>query len=91
MAEFVYLRQKEARGNGDAILTAKNIIGDEPFVVCWGDDFILSKPKSRVKQLIDSYNKYESNILGAFRTNKPEDTKKFGFVKGKKKLKMGLY
>lgn len=81
MAEFVYVRQKEQRGNGDAILTAKNIVGQEPFVVCWGDDFILSEP-SRTKQLIEAYNKYQGNVLGCIRTDKPEDAKKYGFAKG---------
>lgn len=81
MAEFVYIRQKEMRGNGDAILTAKNVVGDEPFVVCWGDDFILAEP-SRTRQLIEAYNKYGTNILGCIRTDKPEDAKKFGFAKG---------
>ena len=81
MAEFVYVRQKEQRGNGDAILTAKNIVGDEPFVVCWGDDFILANP-SRVSQLINAYNTYGGNILAGVKTEKPEDTLKYGFVKG---------
>jgi UTP--glucose-1-phosphate uridylyltransferase len=81
MAEFVYVRQKEQRGNGDAILTAKNIVGNEPFVVCWGDDFILAEP-SRTKQLIQAYNQYQGNILGCIRTDNPEDTKKYGFAKG---------
>lgn len=81
MAEFVYVRQKELNGNGGAILTAKNIVGDEPFVVLWGDDFIVAEP-SRTKQLISAYEKYNTTILGAIRTKKPEDTKKYGFAKG---------
>lgn len=84
MAEFVYLRQKEARGNGDAILTAKNVIGDEPFLVFFGDDFIYSEKKSRAKQLIEAYEKYDANILGGIITNDPKDTKHFGYVKGKR-------
>lgn len=81
MAEFFYVRQKEMNGNGGAILSAKNIIGNEPFIVLWGDDFILAEP-SRTKQLIAAYEKYQTTILGAIRTDKPEDTKKYGFVKG---------
>lgn len=81
MAEFVYVRQKEQRGNGDAILAAKNIVGDEPFMVFWGDDFILAKP-SRAKQLIEAYEKYGGAILGAIKTNDPEDALKYGFAKG---------
>ncbi|MFA5926694.1 MAG: UTP--glucose-1-phosphate uridylyltransferase [Patescibacteria group bacterium] len=81
MAEFIYVRQREAKGNGDAILTAKNIIGDEPFLVMWSDDFIVAEP-SRARQLIDAYNKYGTTILGAVRTDKPEDTKRYGYAKG---------
>ncbi len=83
MAEFVYVRQKQQRGNGDAILTAKNIVGDEPFVVCWGDDFIRANP-SRVTQLIKAYNQYGGNILASIRTDEAEDADKYGFVKGSK-------
>ncbi|OQA03043.1 MAG: UTP--glucose-1-phosphate uridylyltransferase [bacterium ADurb.Bin400] len=81
MAEFVYVRQKEANGNGGAILTAKNIVGDEPFVVLWGDDFIVAEP-SRTKQLINAYNQYGTTILGGIRANKPEDYKRYGYAKG---------
>lgn len=81
MAEFVYVRQKEMRGNGDAILTAKNVIGDEPFVVCWGDEIMLGNP-NKTSQLIDAYNKFGGVIMGSVRTDKPEDKKKYGFAKG---------
>lgn len=81
MAEFVYIRQKEMRGNGDAILTARNVVGDEPFIVCWGDDFIKAET-SRARQMIEAYNKYGTNILGCIKTDNPEDAKKFGFAKG---------
>lgn len=81
MAEFVYVRQKEQRGNGDAILAARNVVGDEPFMVFWGDDFILANP-SRAKQLIETYEKYGGAILGAIKTDKPEDALKYGFAKG---------
>jgi len=81
MAEFVYVRQKEQRGNGDAILTAKNIVGDEPFIVFWGDDFILAEP-SRARQLIDAYGTYQTTVLGGIRTDDPADALKYGFAKG---------
>lgn len=81
MAEFVYVRQKEANGNGDAILTAKNVVGDEPFLVMWGDDFIVAEP-SRAKQLLEAYEKFNSPILGGIRTSKPEDTNKYGYAAG---------
>jgi UTP--glucose-1-phosphate uridylyltransferase len=81
MAEFVYIRQKEQKGNGDAILTAKNVVGDEPFIVCWGDDFISAEP-SRAKQLIAAYEKYGTNILGCVKADAPGDALKYGYVGG---------
>jgi len=82
MAEFVYVRQKEQRGNGDAILTAKNIVGNEPFVVCWGDEILTADPL-KTTQLIEAYNKYQSVILGSVIMDNPGDGKKYGFAKGK--------
>ncbi len=81
LAEFVYVRQQEANGNGGAILTAKNIVGNEPFIVLWGDDFIIAEP-SRTKQLIDAYNEYGSTVMAGIRTSKPEDYNRYGYVKG---------
>lgn len=81
MAEFVYVRQKEQRGNGDAILTAKNVVGNEPFVVSWGDEIMLAEP-NKTKQLIDAYNQYGGCVLGGVITDDPADTKKYGFAKG---------
>jgi UTP--glucose-1-phosphate uridylyltransferase len=80
MAEFIYVRQKKMRGNGDAILQAKNIVGNEPFVVMWGDEFIDNNP---VKQAIKLYNKYQGSIFAGFKTNRVEDADRYGFAKGK--------
>lgn len=83
MAEFFFVRQKEMNGNGGAILTAKNIIGDEPFVVSWADDLIVSDP-SEIKQLVAAYEKYGTTILGGVRTTDQEATKRYGYAGGEK-------
>ena len=41
IANITYLRQKEQKGLGHAILQAKNFVGDEPFAVLYGDDVIV--------------------------------------------------
>ncbi|MCX6808315.1 MAG: UTP--glucose-1-phosphate uridylyltransferase [Candidatus Berkelbacteria bacterium] len=82
MAEFVYVRQKEQRGNGDAVLTAKNIVGNEPFVICWGDEFVISEPVSKTRQLIEAYNKYGATVISCLKDERPESTSKYGFAKG---------
>ncbi|MDO8503528.1 MAG: UTP--glucose-1-phosphate uridylyltransferase [bacterium] len=82
LAEFIYVRQKEARGNGDAILTAESAVGDEPFVVLWGDDFIDAEP-SRTKQMLTAFEKYQAPILSAVKTDDPEAPKKYAYAAGK--------
>lgn len=82
LANFVFVRQKKMGGTGDAILTAEPAIGREPFLVCWGDDFIVAQP-SRAKQLIKAFDKYQAPILGCIKTEKPEDGGRYGFACGK--------
>lgn len=57
LARFSYVRQKHAKGDGDAILTAIHLIGDEPVAVLFGDDLIFGKTPA-MKQLVDVYEKY---------------------------------
>lgn len=82
LANFVYVRQKEPLGNGHALLVAKEIVGDEPVVMLWGDDFVTAKP-SRTRQMIEAYEKYGTTILSGIRTGDPEDTKKYGYAGGR--------
>ncbi|MDE5671307.1 MAG: UTP--glucose-1-phosphate uridylyltransferase GalU [Eubacterium sp.] len=58
-----FLRQKETKGLGHAVLCAKNFIGNEPFAVLYGDDVIISE-KPVTKQLCDAYEKYGRGIVG---------------------------
>src|SRR3989338_2627076 len=52
LANFIYIRQKGPYGNGTPVLNAKQIIGNEPFAVVWGDDMWVAK-KPHIKQLIE--------------------------------------
>ena len=81
MANFTFIKQTGPYGNGTPILCASEAIGDEPFLVLWGDDFVVAEP-SRAKQLIDAFEKYQAPILTAIRTDKPEDADRYGFVAG---------
>lgn len=63
MANIHYIRQKEPRGLGHAILTAKHFIGNEPFAVLLGDDVVVSKQPC-LGQMIDIYNEYKTSVLG---------------------------
>ena len=58
-----FIRQKETKGLGHAVLCAKNFVGNEPFAVLYGDDVILSKTPV-TKQLCDAYEKYGKGTVG---------------------------
>lgn len=63
-ANIHYIRQKEPLGLGHAILTAKQHIGNEPFVVVLGDDIVYSE-EPVVKQMLDVRDKYKGgSIIG---------------------------
>lgn len=63
LANIHYIRQKEPKGLGHAILMARNFIGNEPFAVLLGDDIVVSK-KPCLLQLIEAFNEYKTTILG---------------------------
>ena len=82
MANFIYVRQKGPYGNGTPLLNVKSIIGDEPFIYTWSDDFIKAEPKSRFQQLIDIYDKYGCSVLASVRAKSDEDYDRYGFAGG---------
>ena len=63
IANITYLRQKEQKGLGHAILQAKNFVGDEPFAVLYGDDVIVSKDPV-CGQLMRAYETYGKACVG---------------------------
>lgn len=82
LANFAYIRQKGPLGNATPIMNARPVIGNEPFLVLWGDDFIKATP-SRSQQLIDAYQKFPGQMLSAIRSKRPEDTERYAYVRGK--------
>ena len=63
MANVYFLRQKETRGLGHAVGRAREFVGDEPFVVLYGDDIIFSKTPV-CRQLMDVYEKHGRAVVG---------------------------
>ena len=56
--------QKAQRGTADAILVAKEFVGDEPFAVLFGDDVMYNAEKPVIKQLIEAYEKTGKTVVG---------------------------
>ena len=66
-----YIRQKEARGLGHAVLCARQFVGDEPFAVLLGDD-IVDAAVPCLKQLIEVYEDCGATVLGVQEVPKQE-------------------
>ena len=81
MVNIHFIRQKEPRGLGHAILCAKTFVGNEPFAVLLGDDVVYNDNKPCLKQLIDCYEEYKTSVLGV-QTVEPQDANKYGIVGG---------
>lgn len=88
MVDIHYIRQKEPRGLGDAILTAKKHINEEPFAVLLGDDIIVNK-KPCTRQLIDNFLKYGRSTI-AVEEVPLDKTGSYGIIKGQE-LNESLY
>lgn len=81
MVNIYYIRQKEPKGLGHAVLCAKSFIGNEPFAVLLGDDIVYAE-KPCLRQMIEAYNEYKTSILGVQEVSEA-DVSKYGIVDGK--------
>ena len=63
MGNIYFIRQKETKGLGHAVLCAKNFVGNEPFAVLYGDDVIISDDPV-TGQLCRAYEKYGKGAVG---------------------------
>lgn len=64
-----FIEQAEPLGSGHAINLVRNYIKNEPFAVLYGDDLMMSQ-QPVLKQLIEVYQKYDSNVLGVYVVDK---------------------
>ena len=79
LANIHFIRQKEMKGLGHAILKAKSFVGNEPFAVLFGDGVIISKQPA-IKQLIDHYGEFGEGVVGVKKVA-AEDIHKYGSLK----------
>lgn len=81
LANFVYIRQKGPYGNATPIMNAAHLIGDEPFIYAFADDFVKATP-ARFKQMVDLYQELQGSVLTCVRAKSDDDYKRYGFVGG---------
>jgi len=89
MCDVTYVRQKEPKGLGHAVLCAKDAVGREPFAVILPDDIIMSQ-KPVTAQLIENYNKTKRSVVSLMEVPF-EDTHKYGIVVLGAQDSKGLY
>ena len=77
-ANFYYVIQEELLGLGHAVLQAKNVIKDNNFVVCCGDDICTYKNVPPTKQLIDCFINNETKCVVGGQKVAHENIVKYG-------------
>src|SRR5579864_1209 len=83
LANFHFTRQKGPAGNGTPVWNARDFVGDEPFLVLWGDEFIDAEP-GRCQQMVKAYEKYGGTaIFAGVKKSGDEDYKRYGYAAGK--------
>ena len=63
LANIYFIRQKETKGLGDAVLRARGFMGDEPFAVLYGDDVIFGETPA-LSELCEAYEQYSKSVVG---------------------------
>ncbi len=77
---YIYVRQKDnGYGNAMPVKYAKSIIGDDPFILLWGD--ILAE-NDRSLRAVKAFEKYNAPIVCSTLKQSKEDYNKYGYVRG---------
>ncbi len=79
LANFVYIRQKGPYGNGTPVLSAEPAVGNEPFAILWGDEFIYAEPP-RLSQMTKVYEKYGGVVISGVEITNREHLKRYGIA-----------
>jgi UTP--glucose-1-phosphate uridylyltransferase len=82
MVDICYVRQKQQLGLGHAVLTAKNVIGDEAFLLLLPDD-IFEHGESVLKQMLKVSEQYGGSVL-AIQKVAEDEVNRYGIIKPKK-------
>jgi UTP--glucose-1-phosphate uridylyltransferase len=81
-ASYTYIRQREMKGLGHAILTGRELVGDEPFAVVLADDLCVNPQGDGVlQQMVGLYNQFRCSIVAVQEVPK-DQTHKYGVIAG---------
>ncbi len=82
MADVHFIRQKEQRGLGHAILCARCFVGNEPFAVLLGDDIIDNPLKPALQQMMEQFHAHGKTVVGV-QSVLPTEVSKYGVIAGR--------
>ena len=77
--ELEFIIQDEPKGLGNAILHAKDFVGNSPFIVCLPDDLVFHS-MSAVRQLMTQYELLQNSLVGIVKVPR-EQIPNYGIVK----------
>ncbi|HCG6789365.1 TPA: UTP--glucose-1-phosphate uridylyltransferase GalU [Vibrio parahaemolyticus] len=80
-ASYTYIRQSEMKGLGHAILTGRELVGDEPFAVVLADDLCVNEDKGVLAQMVELYKQFRCSIVAVQEVPETE-THKYGVIAG---------
>nr|WP_321382015.1 UTP--glucose-1-phosphate uridylyltransferase GalU [uncultured Vibrio sp.] len=80
-ASYTYIRQREMKGLGHAILTGRELVGDEPFAVVLADDLCVNEDKGVLAQMVELYKQFRCSIVAVQEVPESE-THKYGVIAG---------
>jgi UTP--glucose-1-phosphate uridylyltransferase len=78
MVDIGYIRQKEQLGLGHAVLTARNMVGSEPFLLLLPDD-IFEHRELVLKEMIRIFESYQGSVLAVKRVTQ-DQVSRYGII-----------
>jgi UTP--glucose-1-phosphate uridylyltransferase len=80
--QYFYTRQRRQLGLGHAVLCARPLVGDQPFVVALGDSIIgLNAQSDIVRRMVEEFNRTKADGVIAFEAVPREDVVHYGIAR----------
>lgn len=81
--KITVVHQPEPRGNGEAVLRARDAVGGRPFLMIWGDDIVLGEPGAAA-QLVRERERLGGGSVAAVIRVAPDLASRYGVIDGER-------
>jgi UTP--glucose-1-phosphate uridylyltransferase len=71
LANFSFVYANPPFGNGSALIAARHLLENKPFILAWSDEIIISKKSPRIKKCLQAYYKYKKPVISAIKIEDP--------------------